>query len=144
MLKSVLSTLLVLVIAIGGGAASVAMMIETVPPVGAVVSGPWTAFPASGTPEADPYSRARFAREGGIPLGRSEGIVFTATRDSAGRSLSRRCAYRIDGPMPAARFWTLHATDGSGALLPPFGRRRAALNSELILRHSGNGFTLTL
>src|SRR5690606_22878685 len=64
MLKSVLSTLLVLVIAIGGGAASVAMMIETVPPVGAVVSGPWTAFPASGTPEADPYSRARFAREG--------------------------------------------------------------------------------
>src|SRR5690606_20311534 len=77
MLKTVLLTLLSLVMAIGGGAASVWFVLEETPLIGAIEAGPWTAYPSMGTPEAGPYSQARFAREGGIPLGRSEGIAFT-------------------------------------------------------------------
>ncbi|WP_159590354.1 DUF1214 domain-containing protein [Chelativorans xinjiangense] len=144
MLKTLFLTLLALTIAVGGGAASVWMMLEEARPVGAVSAGPWTAFPSVGTREADPYSRARFARQGGIPLGRSEGITFTAGRDSNGRSLRRECAYRIEGPMPTSRFWTLYAAGPEGALLPPFKRRRAALHSQMVLRHSDNGFSIVV
>jgi len=144
MLKTVLLTLLTLAIAVGGGAASVWMMLENAPPIGAVGAGPWTAFPDAGTPNADPYSRARFAREGGAPLGRAEGIVFSASRDSARRSLRRNCTYRIEGPMPSARFWTIHAADLSGALLPPLGRRRPALHSEMILHRQEDALVITV
>lgn len=144
MLKTVLFCFLALAIAIGGGAASVWMMLEKAPPVGAVSAGPWTAFPDAGTRAADPYSRARFARQGGTVLGRAEGIVFTASRDTAGRGLRRECTYRIQGPVPAARFWTLYAADSRGQVLPPTARRRAALHSQGILWRPGGGFEITV
>ncbi|WP_309084094.1 DUF1214 domain-containing protein [Chelativorans sp.] len=144
MLKTVFLTLVTLAVAIGGGAASAWMILENVPPVGAVAAGPWTAFPDAGTPEADPYSRARFTREGGIPLGRSEGLVFTASRDSAERALRRACTYRIEGTIPAARLWTLHAADPSGMPLAPKGRRQAALHSGMILHREGVPFAITI
>ena len=144
MLKTVLLTLLVLVIAIGGGAGSVWFMLEEAPPINAVQAGPWTAFPNAGTHQADPYSRARFARRGGIPLGRAEGIVFTARRDSTGAGLQRECIYEIGGPMPAARFWTLLAADDEGEPLPPLARQRPALHSRMLLREADNGFTITV
>ena len=43
--------------------------------IGAVTVGHWTAFPDLGTPQADPYSKARIAREGVIvarPGGRAD------------------------------------------------------------------------
>lgn len=144
MLKTVLLTLLVLIIAIGGGAGSVWFMLEETPPIDAVRAGPWTAFPEAGTHQADPYSRARFARQGGIPLGRAEGIVFTARRDSAGAGLRRSCTYRIEGPMPAARFWTLFAADARGEPLPPLARRRPALHSRMLLYDADSGFTIVV
>lgn len=144
MLKNVLLTLLTLVTAVGGGAASVWLMLENAPPIGAVTSGPWTAYPSVGTREADPYSQARFAREGGLPLGRSEGIIFTAIRDSGGQILRRTCTYRIEGPMPVSRLWTLYAADSSGALLAPYHRRQSALHSWMILRKPDNGFSITV
>lgn len=144
MLKAVLLTLLSLVMAIGGGAASVWFMLEETPLIGAIEAGPWTAYPSMGTPEAGPYSQALFAREGGIPLGRSEGIAFTATRDSAGRGLRRTCTYRIEGPIPVSRVWTLYGADSKGALLPPLHRRRSALHSWALLREPDNGFSITV
>ena len=144
MLRTVLLTLLTLLIAIGGGAGSLYLFIKSAPPIGAVHSGSWTAFPDLGTTHTDPYSRGRFAREGGIPLGSAEGIVFTATRDVAGRPLSSRCTYRVEGAMPSAQFWTLHAADMAGTPLPSLGRRAAALNSQMILRRPGEALAITV
>lgn len=144
MLRNAVLTLLVLAIALGGGTASVWYMLEEAPAFGIVRSGAWTATPHYGTPDADPYMRARFAREGGIPLGQSEGIGFTATRDSEGDWLRRECSYRIEGPFPTARLWTLYAAAPSGEPLPPFARRRPALHSRMILRRPDSGFTITV
>jgi len=144
MLRTVLLTLLTLSIAIGGGAGSLYFVIKSAPPIGPVEAGPWIAFPDLGTTLADPYSRARFAREGGIPFGRAEGVVFTATQDSAGQALSRTCTYRVEGSMPSTRFWTLHAADMLGVPLPPLGRRPAALNSEVILHRPGNALVISV
>ncbi|WP_265515664.1 DUF1214 domain-containing protein [Nitratireductor luteus] len=134
MMKTVLPLLLAIAVALGGGAVSVWMMLEEAPAIDALRIGPWTAFPNAGTPQADPYSRARFVREGGIPLGKAEGIAFTATRDSNGQALRRECAYRLSGTLPVSRLWTLYAADLSGMPLPPTGRRAPALHSQMILQ----------
>ena len=78
MLRTVLLTLATLAIAIGGGAASVWYALELQEGVGAVTIGSWTAYPDIGAPDADPYSKARAAREGLLALGRAEGLAFVA------------------------------------------------------------------
>ena len=94
----------------------------------------WTAYPDIGTPEADPYSRARAARKVVLSLGRAEGLSFTAQRDSAGDLLRQECQYRIEGGVPVSRFWTLHAADGSGAAIASGKGEPAALHSQGLLR----------
>lgn len=144
MLKTILLILLALAIAIGGGAASVWAVLEEAPALGAIRSGLWTAFPRLGSRDADPYTRARFARLGGIPLGQSEGIVFTATRDSGGSLLRRECVYNVEGSLPQARFWTFYAAAPSGAPLPPLARRRPALHSQMILLGADDGLAIAV
>lgn len=110
---------------------------------GAVSRGPWTAWPASGSPDADPYSKAILARSGEVPLGAGEGIAFVADHDSSGRRLSGRCSYEVRGQTPPARLWTLTAYDGDGQLIRnPVGRTEFA--SREILRREDGSFAITL
>lgn len=142
MLKTAAAVALTLVVAVGGGAASLAYVLDEHSGLGALTIGQWTAYPRIGTVDADPYSKARISREGLLALGPAEGLAFTATRDSEGRRLLRQCAYAIAGQAPQARFWTLFARapglkaeDGAG---PP------ATTSRGLLRNADDGFTLTI
>ncbi|MGD9913845.1 MAG: DUF1214 domain-containing protein [Rhizobiaceae bacterium] len=138
MLKPILLTLLTLAIAIGGGAASVWYALQAQEGVGAVTIGGWTAFPSIGTPDADPYSKARVAREGMLALGHAEGLIFIAHRDSAGALLDRKCSYRIEGATPPARFWTLYAGDPSQTVLASARWPAPAIQSQNVLRLADN------
>lgn len=138
MLKNVLLTFLTLAIAIGVGGGSVWYMLEAQEGVGAIHIGAWTAFPDIGTPEADPYSEARVAREGVLALGRAEGLAFVAKQDSDGEQLRRECTYSIEGGFPTARFWTLYAADKSLDVIATGKPRPAALQSYQILRRPDN------
>lgn len=133
MLKSTFFTALALAVALVGGAGSVWLALERDFGFGAVAIGNWVAFPDYGTPQADPYSRARFSREADLALGRAEGLVFTARRDEAGAPLSRRCTYRMEGSLPPARFWTLSARDPDNAVIRIEGGRSPALHSRALL-----------
>ena len=82
MLKTAFFTLLSLAIAIGGGGGSVWYALQAQSGVGAISIGQWTAFPEIGTQNADPYSKARVAREGVLALGKAEGLSFIAERDA--------------------------------------------------------------
>lgn len=135
MFRTAFLVLLALVLAIGGGGASVWYALKAQEGVGAVTIAGWTAFPDMGTPDADPYSKARVAREGLLALGRAEGLAFSTQRDSSGERLRRECGYRIEGSVPSSRFWTLHATDDLGALIRPAIDRSPALQSLSLLRH---------
>jgi hypothetical protein len=129
MLRTALLTLLTLVIAIGGGAGSVWYALEARRGVGAVAVGGWIAHPDVGTPDADPYTKARIAREGILALGRAEGVAFVTERDSGGAPLRAECAYAVEGHVPPTRFWTLFAVDGSQHRLEPGSDRFAAIQS---------------
>ncbi|CAN7284803.1 DUF1214 domain-containing protein [Aminobacter sp. LjRoot7] len=144
MLKQSILIVLALAVAVGGGAASVGMVLNSQEGIGAVSVGPWTAFPDIGTPEADPYSKARVARDGVLALGRAEGLSFVADRDSAGVTLKSECSYRIEGSLPVARFWTLYATDRAHIALKSGIRRDAMLHSLEVLRQPDNSISVSV
>ncbi|WP_110750688.1 DUF1214 domain-containing protein [Phyllobacterium leguminum] len=144
MLRTILPTLIALIVAIGGGMVSVYYALDHAPGFGALHAGQWTAYPAAGTPQADPYTKARDARSGTLALGVAEGVTFQASRDTAGRLFDRDCTYRITGPTPPARFWTLYAADRSLAPLPSPPDMPPAIHSRQLLRHQDGSFIITV
>lgn len=144
MLKTAFLVLVVLVVAVGGGTASVWYMLKAREGVGAVTVGSWTAFPNIGTTDADPYSKARVAREGMLALGRAEGLAFVAQRDSGGERLLAECDYKIEGGVPAARFWTLYAADRADRVIPTGKARVPALQSYQLLRTGPDTVTIAV
>ncbi|HET7715770.1 MAG TPA: DUF1214 domain-containing protein [Bauldia sp.] len=110
---------------------------------GGISVGPWEAWPGAGSPDADPYSIARLARTGEVPLGAGEGLAFTAVADQEGLPLSGRCIYRIDGQTPAARLWTLTAYDENGRLMAN-AARRSGFHSREILRRIDGSFVISV
>lgn len=144
MLKNTFFVALTLAIAIGGGGASVWYALKLQDGFGAVKIGEWTAYPEIGTPNADPYSKARVAREGVLALGRAEGLSFVAAQDSNGAGLQRGCSYTIDGTVPPARFWTLYATDEAMSVIDGPEHRALALQSYEMLRLPDNSVTISI
>jgi hypothetical protein len=105
---------------------------------GTVKIGAWTARPKSGTPEADPYSRAMYARTGELPLGSTDGIAFVANADDDGRPLNGRCDIHIAGRLPVARFWTLTVYDSQGRLIENAARRYGFTSAEVLWKPDAN------
>lgn len=132
-------TALALLIAFGGGVASARRSIESTSPLGSATAGPWRSIPFAGLAEADPYTRARLSLTGALPLGIAEGLSFTARTDDEGRALDGTCRYRLDGPFPPARWWTLYANPRPDAANLP-----TALHSRAILREREGGFAITV
>ena len=140
MFKTALLVLFSLVVAIGGGAASVWYALSAPEGVGAVALGGWSTYPDMGTSDADPYSKAMVAREGLLALGRAEGLAFIAQRDSTGEPLVRECRYTIEGTIPPARIWTLYAADRDMAAIAP----ARALNAQEVLYSPDNSLRIAV
>lgn len=143
MLRTIVLTFLTVAVALVVGAGSVWLALDSDFEFDTVTIGDWVAFPARGTPAADPYSKARFSRAADLSLGHAEGLVFIARRDAAGEPLLLECAYRLEGELPPARFWTLHARDADGRLVSA-GGRAPALHSDALLRAPGGGALATV
>ena len=105
---------------------------------GSVSIGDWTAWPLAGSPDADPYSLARLARTGEVPLGAGEGLAFSTEVDSDGEPLSGDCTYLVAGQTPAARLWTLTAYDGEGRLISNAAQRQGFHSREIVRRSDGS------
>jgi hypothetical protein len=105
---------------------------------GALSLGAWTAYPRSGTVGIDPYARASIARTGELPVGSGDGIAFLATTDSAGRPLDGRCAVRISGITPPARYFTLTLYKPSGQLVANALDRYGFTSQELVRGSTGD------
>jgi len=104
---------------------------------GAVQVGAWTAWPRSGTSDADPYARAVFARSGQLPIERADGLVFEATATDNGSAIDGRCETRIAGRLPPARLWTLTAYDTRGRLIDNSAERYGFNSTEIVWNHDG-------
>ncbi|WP_411035111.1 DUF1214 domain-containing protein [Shinella sp. BYT-45] len=134
-----------LAVAFGLGILSSIYALRATVGFGAIALGPWTAFPAAQTIDADPYAKAHRARDGRLLLGSAEGLAFTAATDSDSRTLVENCRYEIRGITPPARLWTLHAADRNGNPLPgahpdlPTG-----INAWSVLRNADGDFVIRI
>ncbi len=105
---------------------------------GAVRSGPWIAWPKTGLPDIDPYSKAAIARTGETPLGTAEGVRFIASSDGDGQKLTARCDYKISGTVQPARYWTVTVMDTEGFVIANPLDRYGFTSSELLRDELGN------
>lgn len=97
--------------------------------------GVWTFVPRIGALELDPYQRARMFVEGFLPLADGEGFSLRATQDSSGHTLDATCTYRLEGAMPAARYWSVTVTDRNARLIPNGAERHGFSSAELVYPH---------
>jgi hypothetical protein len=112
-------------------------------PIDAIKLGAWQAWPNAGTADADPYSRARLARTGEIPLGSGEGLMLLAQTDDTGAPLTSACDYRVTGETPPARLWTLAVEDLAGRVVTDRDEV-AAIGSDVLLRTEDGSFEIVL
>lgn len=125
-------------IALGGGSAWYSL--QTRHGIGGINVGRWTAWPFAGGEQADPYTVAKVARDGNIPLGATEGLAFEAQSDNSGRDLVFTCSYIISGLTPPARLWTLTAYNQDGSLVDPSILGESSIYSGNILRFDQGAF----
>ena len=142
-MRLLLGTLFTLFVAAAVGLGATYFALTRGAAFGALSIGSWTAWPKTGTLDADPYARAAIARSGVLPTALGDGVSFMATTDDAGRALDGRCDVEIDGITPAARFWTmtLYSTDGE---LVANSVHRQGFTSEEIVRRSDGSFAVTV
>ena len=97
----------------------------------------WTAWPKSGTTDADPYVRASIARSGRLPTAMGDGVSFTLQSDDEGKVLDGRCDVVISGVTPVARFWTMTLYNPDGALVANSTNRYGFTSQEIVRRSDG-------
>jgi hypothetical protein len=105
---------------------------------GPLTIGSWTAWPKTGTVEADPYAKASIARIGRLPTALGDGVAFTASTDDNGRPLDGRCDVVLSGVTPAARFWTLTLYSPDGELVANSVNRFGFSSQEIVRRADGS------
>lgn len=128
---------------LAGGLGSALWMVERDYPFGQRKAQAWTAWPALGSRDIDPYARAILARNGDIPLALGEGLAFHADTDDAGRPLDPDCLYTIGGLTPPARYWTIALYDRQGQL-DPSPVARSHTTSARIMRDEEGRMQITL
>ncbi|MDX2259421.1 MAG: DUF1214 domain-containing protein [Hyphomicrobiaceae bacterium] len=105
--------------------------------------GAWVSWTAAGRTDADPYTRAHFARIGTLDLTTEIAGTYIARSDDDGLNLHSSCEYRITGGEIDASWWSITAFDDVGRLIPnPVDRH--AFTSETVAVSPDGTFVITL
>jgi hypothetical protein len=107
-----------------------------------LAAGPWRVSLLAGNANADLHTRARIAVGALLALNRSETMYYVARTDSSGAPLRSRCHYRVSGPPPAARWWSVTAYADDFFLFPD-AAQRYSLNGSTALLDAQGRFSLT-
>ena len=133
-----------LILAVALGLWSAWLAVRSPAPVDTIRLGAWQAWPNAGTPTADPYSKARLARTGELPLGSGEGLALLAQTDSRGRQLRGGCRYLVTGQTPPARLWTMAIEPVRRADIDSRPGRASAVGSDALLRAPDGSFEIAM
>jgi hypothetical protein len=136
--RLLLGTLFALAVAALVGLGATYMALSRGAAFGALTIGSWTAWPKTGTADADPYARASIARTGQLPTALGDGVSFTAQADENGKLLDGRCDVVLAGITPAARFWTLTLYNAAGELAANSVGRHGFSSQEIVRQADGS------
>lgn len=124
-------------LAIALGAGSAWLVVRSQLDRGGVSVGAWRTSTLAGSTHADLYTRAVVAVGALLALNREETVYYVATTDSDGRPLRSRCRYRISGPAPDARWWSVTAYAEDFFLFPVDSKRYSVNGSTAALDAQG-------
>jgi hypothetical protein len=136
--RLLLGSLFALIVAAVVGLGATYLALSRGAAFGPLTIGSWTAWPKTGTVEADPYAHASIARVGRLPTALGDGVAFTASADDNGRLLDGRCDVVLAGVTPAARFWTLTLYSPGGELVANSINRFGFTSQEIVRRADGS------
>jgi hypothetical protein len=141
--RLLLGSLFALIVAAAAGLGSTYFALTRGAAFGPLTIGSWTAWPKTGTADADPYAQASIARIGRLPTALGDGVSFTASSDDKGRPLDGRCDVVLAGVTPAARFWTVTLYNADGQLMAN-SINRYDFTSQEIVRHADGSFEIVV
>ena len=140
-MRLLLGTLFALAVAAIVGLGATYLALTRGAAFGALSIGSWTAWPKTGTQDADPYARAMLARTGQLPIALGDGVSFAVQADDDGKLLDGRCDVVLSGITPAARYWTLTLYNSEGELVAN-SVNRYGFTSQEIARHADGSFEI--
>ncbi len=143
-MRTLINIIVVLAIGLVVGGLSAKLALQRNHGIGAVNTGPWSAWPFVGGAQIDPYTSAKATADGTIPLGAAEGLAFEAINDQAGNTLLQECSYELSGNTSAARMWTLSAYDERGQLVVNDSELVSAVYSGNIVRYTDSSFAVKI
>ncbi|MEL7540789.1 MAG: DUF1214 domain-containing protein [Pseudomonadota bacterium] len=76
----------------------------------------WQSDWSIGSESADPYVRARVARNGLLALRKEEAVYFIAMTDDDGGRLRETCTYLVSGGAMPAKWWSITLYDADSRL----------------------------
>jgi len=76
----------------------------------------WTSDWSIGSESANPYVRARVARNGLLAMRKEEAVYFVKTVDDTGEPLIESCTYQVSGGAYPAAWWSITLYDGESKL----------------------------
>jgi hypothetical protein len=141
--RLLLGTLFALAVAAVVGLGATYLALTRGAAFGSLSIGSWTAWPKTGTIDADPYARASIARIGQLPIALGDGVSFTTKNDDNGKPLDGRCDVVLSGITPAARFWTLTLYTVNGEIVAN-AINRFGFTSQEIVRHADGSFEMVV
>jgi hypothetical protein len=105
--------------------------------------GPWTTWIRAGQRDADPYTRARFAKLGSLPLSTQIAATWEARFDVDGRRLHSSCEYVIEAEPIEATWFSFGVYDDKGLLIPNAAARHS-FTSQTIAANPDGAFFIVL
>lgn len=112
-------------------------MIDVGSPLTTDSHGPWSTWTSAGRADADPYTRAHFARFGTLPLSAEVSLTYIAFTDNDGHRLHSSCDYAVEGREPGTSWWSLTVFDDGGELIANAAQRYSFSSQSIALRPDG-------
>lgn len=105
--------------------------------------GPWLTWSHAAQTDADPYTRAHYARLGALPMNSDVAQTYLARTDSEGGRLHSSCEYQIEGRTIATHWWSVTVFDDGGRLIPNIIDRHTFTADTMAINPDGS-FAVTL
>lgn len=139
----IINLLIFVLVAVGGGLGATWLMVERGSALTTEVQGPWAYWTAAGRLDADPYTRAHFARHSLLPVSTALMARYHASADSEGQPLHSSCEYQLEGGEPSRGWWSLAVFDARGKLIRN-DAARYSFSSDTAMRSPSGRVTIHL
>lgn len=103
-------------------------------------NGPWTMWSRSGQRDVDPYTRARYAKLGSLPVSTQIAATWEARFDVEGRRLHSSCEYLIEAEPIDATWYNFAVYDDHGMLIPNSAERYSFTSQTIAANPDGSFF----